>query len=206
MINLVLKDFSYTKKWCLISVVYCILVPIVIYLDGESKVYFMDFLIPLFAISMPLGKILMTEDTENCREYLIMLPYTWMQRVLGRYLFVVTFIVTTEVYVWLVKLIFFKSVEFSLNEIITEVLVVFAYYSSQLYLYYWKGYYVSRYSYLIWVFAGFILMFAVRNKDMDISWILEANVYLKLFLLVAVVLLFLLLTFRLKRQKRYILQ
>lgn len=206
MINLALKDFSYTKKWCFISIVYCILVPIVIYLDGESKVYFMDFLIPLFAISMPLGKIMMVEDTENSREFQVMLPYTWIQKVLGRYLFVVAYIVATEVYVWLVKLFFFKSVEVSLNVVVTEVLVVFAYYSSQLYLYYWKGYYVSRYSYLIWVFAGFILMFAVNNNDMDISWILEASIYLKLFLLVAVVIMFLLMTFRLERHRRHNLQ
>lgn len=168
MLNLLYKDFVFTKKWCFFSLLYAIVIPILLKLDGGESIYFIQLLLPFFCISLPLGKILFMEDNDTVREFLRLLPYSARKRVSARYLFVIVIMVITQIYLVLVHL--WANELYVLKQNILMSILFLLYFSIYLFFYYYKNYHVAQNCIYFCLVAFMAISFALK-KNIDLAFI-----------------------------------
>ena len=147
MINLIKKDYLFTKKILLYTALYCIAVPFILLLDNERKIYLIDMLIPLVLVTAPLSMLMNKEDTKSGIIFQKTLPYSSYQKVGARFIFVLSLLLLGDVFVNAVKQFVFHS-QNSIEAIMQSfpIFAAFAiYYAIYLATYYWKGYFASQF-------------------------------------------------------------
>lgn len=147
MINLLKKDYLFSKKILFYTALYCIAVPFILLLDQDGKIYLIDMLIPLALVTAPLATLLNKEDTKSGVIFQKTLPYSSFQKVGARFLFVFSLLFLGDIFVSGMKQIVFHSQNFM--EAMTQSFPIFAgfavYYAIYLTTYYWKGYFASQF-------------------------------------------------------------
>lgn len=147
MLNLIKKDYIFTKKIIAISLIYCIAVPLFLMLDNDEKMYLADYLIPLAIVTAPLSRIMSKEDTKSGLIFQKTLPYSSYEKVGARFLFVISLLVLGNVLLNVIKQIVFKTQNFG-DEVIKSIPVFVGfgiYYALYMTVYYWKGYFASQF-------------------------------------------------------------
>ena len=146
MLNLIGKDYLFTKKIFLFSLLYCVVVPIFLMIDKDGSYYFADLLVPLALVTAPLAKILSAEDSKSGIIFQKSLPYSSFQKVGARFLFVLSLLLLSDILLCLMKGCIFKTC--GLGEALTAsvpIMVGFTiYFFLYLMIFYWKGYFASQ--------------------------------------------------------------
>lgn len=187
MYHLWIKDFKFTRKYLCIAMVYSLLVPPILILDGDAKFYFAAFFIPYLSVSITLGKICMIEDTTNMRCILKLLPYKTYIKVAARFLFVITLLFTFMSYLTVVQYHIFHLGE--LKELIINNSMLFfvymCYFSLYLALYYCFGNQAAQYSVYACIVIVFILalLFERMGLTFDFEILTKINYYVVFSLL-----------------------
>lgn len=179
MINLILKDYIFTRKQMLVGIAFCLATPILLVIDGGDKAYWAQFFIPFCLVSFLLSKIFYMEDSVDVRYFLKLLPYSTYKRVGSRYCFMIITLILSELYLWLIQCVVFKQ---NLPEVIKgniiPIIIFFIYYSLYITLGYSLGYLAAQNAiYVCMVIAG-ILAVAYEKLNINIDFALLANKYL----------------------------
>lgn len=147
MLNLIKKDYLFTKKIILFAVLYCIAVPFILSFDNDGKTYFADFLIPLALVTAPLAKIMSTEDTRSGVIFQKTLPYSSFEKVGARFAVVISLLFFGNILLNVMKQLVFKPQNF--GDMVMQSIPVFVgfaiYYAAYMTIYYWKGYFASQF-------------------------------------------------------------
>lgn len=177
MFHLILKDFKFTLKWLIAAVLYGIIVSAFMISENES-LFFTFFLIPFVVVSFPLGKILNMEDNENTRAFLKCLPYSALQMVIARVLFVIILLVFSltclgtaeslingieDRYAYIVKVVLFFE-------------AFFAYFMVYLSLYYKKSFYAAQNCVAACVIIVMAFFFIMKKIPFSIEF-LQTQIY-----------------------------
>lgn len=109
MLNLILKDYIFTRRQMAVGIIYCLVAPLLLVIDGGSKNYWAQFFIPFCLVSFLLSKIFYIEDSTDVRYFLKMLPYNTCKRVASRYCFMVITLISSEIYLWFIQCVVFKQ-------------------------------------------------------------------------------------------------
>lgn len=117
MLNLILKDYIFTRRQMAVGIIYCLVAPLLLVIDGGSKNYWAQFFIPFCLVSFLLSKIFYIEDSTDVRYFLKMLPYNTCKRVASRYCFMVITLISSEIYLWFIQCVVFIIF---VNEIMEE--------------------------------------------------------------------------------------
>ncbi|SEI73099.1 ABC-2 family transporter protein [Lachnospiraceae bacterium A10] len=147
MFSLLKKDFVFTKKMILISVIYSIVVPVLLVFDTDGKAYFADFLVPLAFVTAPLAKIMNKEDTKSGVILQKMIPVSVPEIIAARYLFVIILMMISELFLSVMKMIAFGENDILLNmkDAMPYLISFIVYYAAYLMVYYWKGYFATQF-------------------------------------------------------------
>lgn len=161
MIDLIIKDYKFTKKYFIIAILYCIAVPPMLIIDGGEKLYFANFFIPFITASIMLGKICSVEDSRDMRSVIRLLPYKPWIKILARFLFMMSLLLVTLLYLTIIQYFVFDLS--NLNVLIINNIYLFlgftCYFSFYLMLYYIFGYFIAQYS--IYFFIGIAMIAAL---------------------------------------------
>lgn len=171
MFNLIMKDYMFTKKQALIAIAYCLAVPALLILDGGDKLYWAQFFIPFCLTTFLLGKISFKEDATDVRYFLKLLPYNVYKRVGARYCFMLTTLVVSEIYLWVLQYVVFKQpiAQVAKGNVI-PIIIFLLYFSLYITLSYCFDYFTAQNSiYGCMVIAG-ILVIAYEKLDFNINF------------------------------------
>lgn len=170
MIELVVKDFRFTKKILLFTLVYCIAVPVVLLADNDAKYSLADLLLPLVLITAPMSKMMQMEDKGSGIIFRKTLPFSSMQIVGARFLFGLLLLGMSEIMLALVKTLIFKTEDLgsSFNHSGMMLLGFSIYFAFFMAAYYWKGFFATQFC----VYA--LVVVALLGKKMVSSQTMQA--------------------------------
>ena len=204
MLNLMRKDYLFTKKIMMYTILYCIAVPLILLLDQDGKIYFADLLIPLALVTAPLTKLMNAEDSKSGVIFQKTLPYTSYEKVGGRYLFVFSLLFLGNLYLSLVKVVLFGAGSFL--EAFRQSVPVFVgfavYYVIYLTVFYWKGYFASQFCVY---FLVFLVVFGKRlltQEVMEVVTRIASNRILVSLVLVGILAVFYVISCSLDEQRK----
>lgn len=165
MLNLINKEFVFTKKQALILVAYCILVPIALNGDSGANLYMASVFIPFVATSLMVNKICAIEDSVDMRILLKRLPYKGHIRVAARFSFAFIVLALSLLYLTCIQAFAFRQGEFLylLKDNVLLFLLFATYYGLYLTLYYWKGCHFAQYS-TYFCFIGYFGVSLLMNR------------------------------------------
>lgn len=171
MINLLWKDYCFSKKWIGFAAVYGIILAFIMFREAENQMFFVYFLIPFFVVLFPLGKLMNMEDARDTREFLKRMPYPSGKRVFARVLYIVMLLLISFLCIDVVEWAVFgrgQSVEKFLFEI-TVMLAFFAYFMLQLAVFYKISYHAAQMSIAFVMFFVMALSFLMKSFQIEIS-------------------------------------
>ena len=178
MSNLILKDYIFTRKQLLISVLFCLATPILLVIDGGSKNYWAQFFIPYCVTSFLLGKIFFIEDTADVRCFLKLLPYSVYKRVASRFCFMGITLCISEAYLWVVQYVVFNQPLLKvIKGNIIPIIIFFIYYSLYIMLSYSFGYLTAQNTIYICMIIVAALGIAYEKLNISINFVLLVNRY-----------------------------
>lgn len=171
MINYIVKDIKFIRKYFLFVILYCVILPAALIIDGDNKFEFASFLIPFFSVSILLGKISNLEDGADQRVFLKLLPQSSKVKVGARYTFMAIILLISQVYLTIIQVWVFKVGELmSVIKINTMTFVLFmAYFSVYIMLFYLKDYYIAQNSIWFFIIVACILAFANNKMNLEID-------------------------------------
>jgi|GEM_PF-2470467 len=167
MLNLISKDFKFTKKQALILIAYCIAVPILLYSDSGTNYYMASVFIPFVATSLLVNKICAIEDTTDMLIMLKRLPCKNTVRVAARFIFAFIVLAFSQLYLTCIQTFIFRLGSFS-TLIIDNILLFLGfsvYYGLYLTLYYWQGSHFAQYSVYVCLGVYFAISFFVNRME-----------------------------------------
>ncbi|AZR74357.1 hypothetical protein BBF96_13745 [Anoxybacter fermentans] len=186
MLNIIKKDILFNKKFIIIAILYSLIFPIFLIIDGEEKYMFMNFLIPLVSTGIIIGKICYLEDCGDVRMYLKSLPIGRYKHVLSRYIEMLVILIASLIYLVIVQS--FVTKDLSLSYIIKInifiILLYTIYYSIYLMLFFTKNYYTAQNSLIFLVFGGLLVSLflqKVLKVQIDVSSLLHGQYIIGLF-------------------------
>ncbi|MBQ3423401.1 MAG: ABC-2 transporter permease [Romboutsia sp.] len=167
MFTLLKKDIYFCSKYIGITVVFCILSPILLVIDGDNLYQLLSFYIPMVALGVIIGKICYIEDSDEVKMFLRSLPYKRSHIIICKYLEVLILNVISILYVSIVQRILEKSSDFGyILEINLLVGAFFMfYYSIYLFLYFKKNYHTAQNTMYIVLAIIFVCVF-ISNRNM----------------------------------------
>ena len=148
MISYLKKDIRFSAKWLLIVLAYCLIAGFLLVKERGEHIYFIEFLIPFFAVYFPLGRLMSTEDSKDTRDFLRRMP----QGVCGRVIVRIIYIFSLLLFSSAVK-IFYKSLLIEGYDLLSEgklekesvlILAFFSYFLIQLIFFYRTSYHLSQ--------------------------------------------------------------
>ena len=176
MLNLILKDYIFTRRQMAVGIIYCLVAPLLLVIDGGSKNYWAQFFIPFCLVSFLLSKIFYIEDSTDVRYFLKMLPYNTCKRVASRYCFMVITLISSEIYLWFIQCVVFKQ---NLYEVIKgnliPIIIFLLYYSLYIMLGYCFGYLIAQNTIYVCMVTAGILALAYEKLSLNIDFALLAN-------------------------------
>lgn len=172
MFHLILKDFKFTSKWSLAAALYGIIVSVVMQKEAGGNWIFTIFLVPFFVVSLPLGKILNMEDNSNTRGFIKRMPYSTIQIVTARVLFILIMLLFSFACVLMAHcFISDGSIGYGyVSQMIICFEGFFAYFMIYLSLYYRKSYYVAQNCIVICAMAAMLIAFLTQKLSVNINF------------------------------------
>ncbi len=171
MTNLILKDYQFTRKQLCIALVYCLLAPVLLVIDGGNKNYWAQFFIPFCMTSFTLGRIFYVEDSSDVRYFLKLLPYSVYKRVGSRFCFMGITLILAEIYLCIVQCLTFKQ---HLPEVIKgnaiPIIMFLVYYSIYIMLAYRFGYLTAQNTIYVCMVLFAILTIAYEKLNLNIDF------------------------------------
>lgn len=185
MFNLIKKDYLFTRNQLLVVILYCLVAPILLLIDGGSKLYWAQFFIPFCCVSFILSKIFYMEDSTDVRYFLKKLPYSVYERVGARFCFMLITLCLSEIYLGVVQYFLFSQ---SIREILRgnaiPILIYLIYYSLYIMLAYCFGYLVAQNSIYICMVVAAIMAVLYEKMNISIDFSKIANVKLTIILFI----------------------
>lgn len=176
MFNLIKKDYIFTRKQLYVVMIYCLAAPILLLIDGGSKLYWAQFFIPFCCVSFILSKIFYMEDATDVRYFLKRLPYTVHERVAARFCFMGITLCLSEVYLGLVQyFLFHQSMEIIIKSNAIPALIFVMYYSLYIMLAYCKGYLFAQNSIYVCMVVAAFMTIAYEKMNIPIDFSKMAN-------------------------------
>lgn len=177
MLNLIKKDYIFTRKQLCVAVLYCIVAPILLVIDGGTKLYWAQFFIPFCSVSFILGKIFYMEDATDVRYFLKRLPYTVYERVGARFCFMGITLFFSEVYLSFVQyFLFHQAFRVILRSNAIPIFIFIMYYSLYIMLAYCFGYLLAQNSIYVCMVIAAIMTIAYERMNISINFSEMANI------------------------------
>ena len=173
MISYLKKDIRVSANWLIIVVVYCIVVGFLLVRERGESLYFIEFLIPFFAVYFPLGRLMNAEDSKDTRDFLRRMPQGVCGRVIARIIYILALLIFSSA----VK-IFYKYLLIEGYDLLSEgkleketffFLAFISYFLIQLIVYYRTSYHTAQNTGLIACAIIFIIALIGKYTDIRIS-------------------------------------
>lgn len=173
MISYLKKDIRFSVKWLLIVLAYCLIVGFLMVKERGEHIYFIEFLIPFFAVYFPLGRLMSIEDSKDTRDFLRRMPQGVCGRVTARIIYILSLLLFSSA----VK-IFYKSLLIEGYDLLSEgklekesvlILAFFSYFLIQLIIFYRTSYHLSQSLGLIACAVIFIIALLGKYTNIRIS-------------------------------------
>lgn len=167
MFTLLKKDINFCSKYIWITIIFCLLSPILLVIDGDNLYQLLSFYIPMVALGVIIGKICYMEDSDDVKMFLRSLPYKRSDIIMCKYLEALILNITSIIYVSIVQILLDKNS--TLDHILKINILVGAffmfYYSIYLFLYFKKNYYTAQNTMYIVLVIVFACIF-ISNRNM----------------------------------------
>ena len=146
MFTLIKKDFLFSKKYIIITTLFCTLSPLLLILDGDNLYHLLSFYIPMVMLGVLIGKTCYLEDSSEVRVFLKSLPYKRSSLVISKYIEMLILVLISVFYVSAVQIILNKGSNIKATLVLNILVGAFFifYYSIYLYLYFAKNYNVAQ--------------------------------------------------------------
>lgn len=171
MISYLKKDIRFSAKWLLIVLAYCLIVGFLLVKERGEHLYFIEFLIPFFAVYFPLGRLMSTEDSKDTRDFLRRMPQGACGRVIARIIYIMSLLLFSSAIKIFYKFLLIEGYDLlsegKLEKEIVFFLAFFSYFLIQLIIFYKTSYHMAQ-SMGIIAFAIFLLI-ALIGKYTNIS-------------------------------------
>ena len=93
MISYLKKDIRFSAKWLAIVIAYCFVVGFLFVKERRESLYYIEFLIPFFAVYFPLGRLMNAEDPKDTRDFLRRMPQGACGRVIARVIYILALLI-----------------------------------------------------------------------------------------------------------------
>lgn len=171
MISYLKKDIRFSAKWLLIVLAYCLIAGFLLVKERGEHLYFIEFLIPFFAVYFPLGRLMSTEDSKDTRDFLRRMPQGVCGRVTARIIYILSLLLFSSAIKIFYKFLLIEGYDLlsegKLEKEIVFFLAFFSYFLIQLIIFYKTSYHMAQ-SMGIIAFAIFLLI-ALIGKYTNIS-------------------------------------
>ena len=173
MISYLKKDIRFSANWLIIVVVYCIVAGFLLVKERGESLYFIEFLIPFFAVYFPLGRLMNAEDPKDTRDFLRRMPQGACGRVIARTIYILALLIFSSA----VK-IFYKYLLIEGYDLLSEgrlekevffFLAFFSYFLIQLIVFYRTSYHIAQNTGLIACAVVFIIALLGKYTNINIS-------------------------------------
>lgn len=174
MVSYFKKDISFSKKWIVIVLLYCLIVGFVFVKDGGESFYFVEFLFPFFAVYFPLSKILSMEDSRDTRDFLRRMPQRAYGRIIARILYIIVLLTLSFAVKIFYKQLLIENYTILLGINIEKEVAFFcgflAYFLIELIVFYKTSYHMAQnsglFAFAIAIVIGLILKYTNININL----------------------------------------
>ncbi|WP_040952504.1 ABC-2 transporter permease [Gorillibacterium massiliense] len=172
MITILKKDFAINKKYIYIAILYTILFPFALKLDGGGKTWFMNVLLPLVNVGIIVGKSCYIEDSQDVKVFLRSLPIRESTIIACRYMEALLILAITQIYILAAQ---YFLVDDSYTDMMRiswlSVACFLIYFSIYLFLYFWKNYFYAQNSVYVMIGLFFVIGILAKNSlDLKIDF------------------------------------
>ncbi|HDR4764663.1 TPA: ABC-2 transporter permease [Bacillus thuringiensis] len=170
MFAILKKDILINQKYLLILLLYSIIFPVILIIDGDNKYLMMSFLLPFINVNFFVGKSCYIEDSADVRNFLKMLPISHNKIVCIRYIEMIITLALSSVYVFLVQLYLMNGVSSAflihVNLLVCSALLI--YFAIYLSVYYKMNYHAAQNT-LMFLFVIGVSTFILTEKVFNIK-------------------------------------
>ncbi|MPQ26951.1 ABC-2 transporter permease [Bacillus paralicheniformis] len=170
MVAIFKKDILINQKYLLILMIFSIIFPIILIIDGDNKYLIMSFLLPFVNVNFFVGKSCYIEDSEDVRSFLKMLPINYNKIVLVRYIEMIVALALSSVYTFFVQSYLINGEKSSfliqLNLLIFSLLLI--YFGIYLSVYFKMNYHAAQNTFMF-LFVLAIGTFILAEKVFNIK-------------------------------------
>lgn len=147
MVSLAIKDYVFSKKILIITILYCLALPLVLIVDQDAKWYFLDLLIPFAIVSAPISKLAQMEDSKSGLIFRKTIMLSKYEVVGSRFVFATSLVVLSGVVLAIVKTVELRALGIIDSlESLPFIMAGFAIYNGiYLAVYYWKGFFATQF-------------------------------------------------------------
>lgn len=188
MLNLIKKDISFNKKYIFYSLIYAIIAPILLVIDGGEKLYYLSLFLPLVALALIIGKACYLDDPINVRAFIKSLQISKNEQVTSKYLQVLFISLINFIYIVIIQAIFMKntSIDMILRSNLLVTCAMLIYFSIYLALFFIKNYNAAQNSIYVIMCICFAIMMLFKDIKFDIS-IVNSNYFSITFSIISLI-------------------
>ena len=173
MISYLKKDIRFSAKWLAIVVAYCLVAGFILVKERGESIYYIEFLIPFFAVYFPLSRLMNTEDPKDTRDFLRRMPQGSCGRVIARIIYILALLVFSSAVKIFYKYLLIEGYDlFSEGKLEKEILIFIAflgYFLIQIIVFYKTSYHYAMNSGLIACAVVFIIALIGKYTNIKIS-------------------------------------
>ena len=173
MISYLKKDIRFSAKWLAIVVAYCLIAGFILVKERGESIYYIEFLIPFFAVYFPLSRLMNTEDPKDTRDFLRRMPQGSCGRVIARIIYILALLVFSSAVKIFYKYLLIEGYDlFSEGKLEKEILIFIAflgYFLIQIIVFYKTSYHYAMNSGLIACAVVFIIALIGKYTNIKIS-------------------------------------
>ena len=173
MISYLKKDIRFSAKWLAIVVAYCLVAGFILVKERGESIYYIEFLIPFFAVYFPLSRLMNTEDPKDTRDFLRRMPQGSCGRVIARIIYILALLVFSSAVKIFYKYLLIEGYDlFSEGKLEKEILIFIAflgYFLIQIIVFYKSSYHYAMNSGLIACAVVFIIALIGKYTNIKIS-------------------------------------
>ncbi|HDR7760557.1 ABC-2 transporter permease [Bacillus cereus] len=170
MLAILKKDILINQKYLLIMLLYSIIFPLILIIDGDNKYLIMSFLLPFINVNFFVGKSCYIEDSEDVRNFLKILPINHNKIIFTRYIEMIVTLAISNLYAFFIQLYLMKDVNSSflihINLLVFSALLI--YFGIYLSVYYKLNYHAAQNT-LMFLFVIGISTFILAEKVFNIK-------------------------------------
>lgn len=173
MIGYLKKDIRFSANWLIIVVVYCIVAGFLLIKERGESLYFIEFLIPFFAVYFPLGRLMNAEDSKDTRDFLRRMPQGACGRVIARTVYILALLVFSSGVKILYKYLLIEGYDLMsegrLEKEVVFFLAFLSYFLIQMIVFYKTSYHFAQNTGFIACAVVFIIALIGKYTSINIS-------------------------------------